>query len=432
MICYEVGFDGLVSSEVGAGANLLAVQSNDADLRGGRPARRVPPAAGHGPDPRGRVRTARVVYASTTGVSAIIAPGRGGARAQRHLAAGRAGGTGAAAHQRYPRRPARRLAGGGDHRLTLAALAWAIGRTVRDAPSRRQRSATPGWRRRPRLTGWRVRGTGRWRHGPHNGAHGAPGAMRALWRALDPASARYAALAAGALPVLAFPAPNLEFLGWFGLVPGLLLIRPRHRAGRRRSAAGGSGPGSSWPRSTGWPRTSGPALLLVAIVLGALWTGFGCAAWRAAAAAGSPPAAACAALVVVPSYWLLTEWTRSWQGVRRAVGAARRQPVAAPGGARAGRGGRGMAGQLRPGRGQHRHRDPADRAAGPGPAALGAAAAAVAMAAGPVVFALTPGTACRPARDGGAGPAGDPAQPAASRVNASQRLSAGWARPALT
>ena len=32
VICYEVGFDGLVRSEVAAGANLLAVQSNDADF----------------------------------------------------------------------------------------------------------------------------------------------------------------------------------------------------------------------------------------------------------------------------------------------------------------------------------------------------------------------------------------------------------------
>ena len=32
VICYEVGFDGLVSSEVAAGANLLTVQTNDADF----------------------------------------------------------------------------------------------------------------------------------------------------------------------------------------------------------------------------------------------------------------------------------------------------------------------------------------------------------------------------------------------------------------
>ena len=32
MICYEVAFDNLVQSEVTAGANLLTVQSNDADF----------------------------------------------------------------------------------------------------------------------------------------------------------------------------------------------------------------------------------------------------------------------------------------------------------------------------------------------------------------------------------------------------------------
>ena len=28
----------------------------------------------------------------------------------------------------------------------------------------------------------------------------------------------------GALLILTFPAPNLEFLAWFGLVPGLVVI----------------------------------------------------------------------------------------------------------------------------------------------------------------------------------------------------------------
>ena len=73
VICYEVGFDGLVRSEVTAGANLLAVQSNDADfeLDGqlGESGQQVAMA---------RIRAIEsdraVVYASTTGESAIIAP----------------------------------------------------------------------------------------------------------------------------------------------------------------------------------------------------------------------------------------------------------------------------------------------------------------------------------------------------------------------
>ena len=73
VICYEVGFDGLVRSEVTAGANLLAVQSNDADfeLDGqlGESEQQVAMA---------RIRAIEsdraVVYASTTGESAIISP----------------------------------------------------------------------------------------------------------------------------------------------------------------------------------------------------------------------------------------------------------------------------------------------------------------------------------------------------------------------
>ncbi len=73
VICYEVGFDTLVSSEVDAGANLLAVQSNDADFeldgQTGESAQQLAMA---------RIRAVEsdrtVVYVSTTGESAIIAP----------------------------------------------------------------------------------------------------------------------------------------------------------------------------------------------------------------------------------------------------------------------------------------------------------------------------------------------------------------------
>jgi len=73
VICYEVGFDGLVSSEVRAGANLLAVQTNDAtfevDGQLGESLQQLAMA---------RIRAVEsdraVVVASTTGVSAVIAP----------------------------------------------------------------------------------------------------------------------------------------------------------------------------------------------------------------------------------------------------------------------------------------------------------------------------------------------------------------------
>src|SRR5213076_665761 len=73
VICYEVGFDGLVSSEIRAGANLLAVQTNDAtfevDGQLGESLQQLAMA---------RIRAVEsdraVVVSSTTGVSAIIAP----------------------------------------------------------------------------------------------------------------------------------------------------------------------------------------------------------------------------------------------------------------------------------------------------------------------------------------------------------------------
>jgi apolipoprotein N-acyltransferase len=73
VICYEVGFDGLVRSEVAAGANLLSVQTNDAtfevDGQTGESLQQLAMA---------RIRAVEfgrgVVVASTTGVSAIVAP----------------------------------------------------------------------------------------------------------------------------------------------------------------------------------------------------------------------------------------------------------------------------------------------------------------------------------------------------------------------
>ncbi len=73
VICYEVGFDDLVRSEVNAGANLLALQSNDADFEiDGQLGETEQQTA------MARIRAIEsdraVVYASTTGESTIIAP----------------------------------------------------------------------------------------------------------------------------------------------------------------------------------------------------------------------------------------------------------------------------------------------------------------------------------------------------------------------
>ena len=73
VICYEVAFDHLVRSEVTAGANLLTVQSNDADFEiDGQLGETKQQTA------MARIRAVEMdralVYASTTGESTIIAP----------------------------------------------------------------------------------------------------------------------------------------------------------------------------------------------------------------------------------------------------------------------------------------------------------------------------------------------------------------------
>lgn len=133
-----------------------------------------------------------------------------------------------------------------------------------------------------------------------------------LWRALT-RPARWAALVAGALPVLAFPAPDLGFLAWCGLVPGLLIMRAAPTV--REAAVRG------WWFGTGYMMAAhywlapniGPGLLLAGIAFGLLWTGVAVST-RLLLAAPVTAGRALAALAVVPSYWLLIEWIRSWQG----------------------------------------------------------------------------------------------------------------------
>jgi apolipoprotein N-acyltransferase len=127
-------------------------------------------------------------------------------------------------------------------------------------------------------------------------------------------SVRRLMLLAGALPVLSFPDANLEWLAWFGLVPGLVLIvrSPSAREGGVRAWWLGAG---YLIAALYWTAPEiGPAVLLVGAVVGVLWVPFGVAA----AALLRPPVSwpqALAALVVVPSCWLLTEWLRSWQAL---------------------------------------------------------------------------------------------------------------------
>ena len=125
---------------------------------------------------------------------------------------------------------------------------------------------------------------------------------------------RWLALLSGALMLLAFPGVNAEFLGWVGLVPGLLLMRAAATA--REAVVRG------WWFGTGfmlavhyWLAPNlGPALLLIAIVLGALWTPMAASTWALLAGRVTAPRAL-AALLVIPSFWLVVEWIRSWQAL---------------------------------------------------------------------------------------------------------------------
>ncbi len=126
-------------------------------------------------------------------------------------------------------------------------------------------------------------------------------------------SVRGAMLLCGAVLVVTFPDPNLEFLAWFGLVPGLVLIvrSPTAREGGVRAWWLGAG---YLIAALYWMAPEiGPAVLLVGAAFGLLWIPFGVAAQKLLRPPLSWPRAL-AALAVVPSCWLLTEWLRSWQG----------------------------------------------------------------------------------------------------------------------
>ncbi|MFJ9623014.1 apolipoprotein N-acyltransferase [Streptomyces sp. NPDC101181] len=123
-----------------------------------------------------------------------------------------------------------------------------------------------------------------------------------------------ALLVAGALPVLAFPAPGLWWFAYVSLVPWLLLIRT---AGTPRRAAL-----DGWIGGTGFVIAMHhwlvPSLhvfiVLLAALLGLLWIPWGVLVSRLLG--GTPSARrALAAVVVVPSGWLMIELVRSWEGL---------------------------------------------------------------------------------------------------------------------
>ena len=114
--------------------------------------------------------------------------------------------------------------------------------------------------------------------------------------------------------MLAFPDANIGFLAWFGLVPGLVLMAVAPT--RREAFTRGWWFGAGYVLATMYwlAPNLGPGLLLVALVIGFLWSGVGLAA-RATLRPPVTPARAAAAVALVPSAWLTTEWLRSWQAI---------------------------------------------------------------------------------------------------------------------
>jgi apolipoprotein N-acyltransferase len=235
---------------------------------------------------------------------------------------------------------------------------------------------------------------------------------------------RYAALICGALPVLAFPAPNLEFVAWFGLVPGLLLMQAAPTQREAAARGGWFGAGFLLAALYWLLPNLGPALLLVVAVLGALWASVGAATWGLLRPPVSP-GRALAALVVVPSCWVAVDWVRSWPGFGgpwAVYGTSQwRHPAIL---ALAAVGGVWLVSFALVAANTGLLIIVVARSAGV--RLLGAAAALIAIAAGPVAFALTPAAPVTRQVTMAVVQPGVVHNPAL-RVDASQRLSAGLA-----
>ncbi|WP_338899470.1 apolipoprotein N-acyltransferase [Streptomyces sp. TG1A-60] len=125
---------------------------------------------------------------------------------------------------------------------------------------------------------------------------------------------RVAAAMAGALPVLAFPAPGLWWLAYVALVPWMLLVRTAP-TGRRAVCDGWLGGFGFMLAMHHWLLPNLHVFTFVlAGLLGALWAPWAWLVRRFLAGAPSPGRVA-AALLVVPSGWLAIELVRSWQGL---------------------------------------------------------------------------------------------------------------------
>ena len=123
-----------------------------------------------------------------------------------------------------------------------------------------------------------------------------------------------AAALAGALPVLAFPAPSLWWLAYVALVPWIVLIRSAP-TGKRAAYDGWCGGFGFMLAMHHWLVPSlNVFTFVIAALLGALWAPWGWLVRRFLAGAPSRGRIV-AALLVLPSGWLGVELVRSWQGL---------------------------------------------------------------------------------------------------------------------
>lgn len=123
-----------------------------------------------------------------------------------------------------------------------------------------------------------------------------------------------AAVAAGALPALAFPAPALWWLAYVALVPWLLLVRAAPTP-RRAALDGWLGGAGFMIAVHHWLMPSlNVFIVVVAGLLGLFWAPWGVLV-RATLGGAPSRARTAAALAVVPSGWLMIELARSWEGL---------------------------------------------------------------------------------------------------------------------
>ncbi|MBE8470883.1 apolipoprotein N-acyltransferase [Streptomyces justiciae] len=117
---------------------------------------------------------------------------------------------------------------------------------------------------------------------------------------------------AGALPVLAFPAPSLWWFAYVALVPWMLLARSAP-TGKRAAYDGWAGGFGFMLAMHHWLLPSLHVFtLVIAALLGGLWAPWG---WLVRHFLTGPGRRIVGAFFVLPSGWLLVELVRSWQGL---------------------------------------------------------------------------------------------------------------------